>query len=525
MRIRCPKCRQELRIPARRMTGHDIFISHSKKDKATADALCAILEAKGIRCWIAPRDILPGADWGDAIVGAIEGSAAMVLVFSTHANTSPQVKREVERAVAKGVAIIPLRIEDVKPSGSMEYFISSQHWLDALTPPLEKHLEALAGKIQHILADPAPGPAARSGTKQVEPAPPPFRRRLLWWTAGIFGALLIAVLVLVATQPGTTPRGEPRANSKNPNDDANKARDEGKKPPVEENKTQAAQAVQEATAAALRRWGRNVELDVDRPNQPVISVYLTGKEDAIDDDMKILAPLTEIRFLHIAATSVTDAGLAHLKGLTALEDLDLFNTRITNAGMVHLKGMKALKKLNLDNTRVTDAGLAELKDLTSLEDLNLSASRIYSNGAANKITDAGLEHLKDLRCLRTLSLYGQENITDAGLENLKGLIALETLDLGLTPITDDALARLAPLANLKSLRLSETQIKGSGLMYLRGLKSLRTLQLSNTKLTNEAVKLLEGFPQLETLSLIGTDATFEAVAMLRKKLPTTKIEK
>ena len=41
---------------------HDVFISYSAKDKTTADGVCATLEAKGIRCWIAPRDILPGMD-------------------------------------------------------------------------------------------------------------------------------------------------------------------------------------------------------------------------------------------------------------------------------------------------------------------------------------------------------------------------------------------------------------------------------------------------------------------------------
>ena len=38
---------------------HDVFISHSSKDKPIADAICANLEGTGIRCWIAPRDIAP----------------------------------------------------------------------------------------------------------------------------------------------------------------------------------------------------------------------------------------------------------------------------------------------------------------------------------------------------------------------------------------------------------------------------------------------------------------------------------
>ena len=69
---------------------HDIFISHSSKDKTIADAMCATFEANGMRCWVAPRDVPPGAAWGAAIVEAIQNSRVMVLIFSDNANTSGQ---------------------------------------------------------------------------------------------------------------------------------------------------------------------------------------------------------------------------------------------------------------------------------------------------------------------------------------------------------------------------------------------------------------------------------------------------
>ena len=99
---------------------HDVFLTYSKKDQTTADAACAALERSGIRVWMAPRDVVPGADWPASIIGAINRSRAMVLVFSRHANSSQQVKREVERAVNKGIPVIPFRIEDVPPSDSLE---------------------------------------------------------------------------------------------------------------------------------------------------------------------------------------------------------------------------------------------------------------------------------------------------------------------------------------------------------------------------------------------------------------------
>ena len=130
---------------------HDIFISYSSKDKVIADAVCAKLENNKIRCWIAPRDILPGMEYGQALVDAIKKSRAIVLVLSSNSNVSPQVMREIERAVSNEIPIIPLRIENIQPSESMEYYLSSVHWLDAITPPIEQHLDKLTDTVIRIL--------------------------------------------------------------------------------------------------------------------------------------------------------------------------------------------------------------------------------------------------------------------------------------------------------------------------------------------------------------------------------------
>jgi len=150
---------------------HDVFVSYAHQDRTVANAVCGTLEAHGIRCWIAPRDILPGSDWGAAIIDAIQEAKAMVLIFSSNSNDSEQIKREVERTVHQGVAVIPFRIEDVLPNKTLEYFISTQHWLDALTPPLEDHLNHLAETITVLLAkkDRKEKPLPAGGE---EPAPP-----------------------------------------------------------------------------------------------------------------------------------------------------------------------------------------------------------------------------------------------------------------------------------------------------------------------------------------------------------------
>jgi hypothetical protein len=194
---------------------HDVFISHSAKDKATADAVCAMLESEGVRCWIAPRDVLPSMEWSEAIIDAIEECRIMVLVFTANANASPQIRREVERAVNRGVAILPVRIEDVLPGKGLEYFIGNVHWLDALNPPLEAHLKTLAGTIKIVLARSEPGADAKQAEeeKQIsasvrrvsegipgggrggESAPRRFWSARAWtWAAGTVSVLLLGAV-------------------------------------------------------------------------------------------------------------------------------------------------------------------------------------------------------------------------------------------------------------------------------------------------------------------------------------------
>src|SRR6202162_285120 len=135
----------------RPMMKFDVFISYSSKDKVTADAACAALEHAGIRCWIAPRDIMPGSDWGESIMDALDQCRVMILIFSTSANASPQIRREIERVVNRGIPLLPVRIEDIVPTKAMAYFMGPVHWLDALTPPLDQHLHRLAEVARSML--------------------------------------------------------------------------------------------------------------------------------------------------------------------------------------------------------------------------------------------------------------------------------------------------------------------------------------------------------------------------------------
>ena len=160
---------------------HDVFVSYSQRDKPAADAVVAGLEQAGVRCWVAPRDILAGKSWAAAIMEALAASRAMVVVLSVDSNSSGQVLREVERAVTSGLIVVPFRIEPVDPTGAMAYFLGPQHWLDALTPPLERHVGRLATTLRALLQmepveegePPRPSPIVTSSAEQPTAVAPP----------------------------------------------------------------------------------------------------------------------------------------------------------------------------------------------------------------------------------------------------------------------------------------------------------------------------------------------------------------
>ena len=96
--------------------------------------MCSQLEEAGIRCWIAPRDGRPGRSWGSEIIRGLDNAKVMIVVLSASSNRSLPVIKEVERAFDKGIVIIPVRMEEVVPSEALEFFLCSEHSLDAITP-------------------------------------------------------------------------------------------------------------------------------------------------------------------------------------------------------------------------------------------------------------------------------------------------------------------------------------------------------------------------------------------------------
>ena len=123
------------------------FISHSSQNHESAERICAVLEGFGLNCWIAPRDIEPGASYDEEILRGIEYSQTFIVLLSDAANASPHVKRELMCALRAGHTVYPIRIQEVQPGPKLEYLLEGIHWIDAWMPPIEAHLERLAQLI------------------------------------------------------------------------------------------------------------------------------------------------------------------------------------------------------------------------------------------------------------------------------------------------------------------------------------------------------------------------------------------
>lgn len=154
---------------------HDVFISYPTLNRVVADAVCGRMEAAGICCWMAPRDVTHGNAWDQAVADAVTAAKLLVVIFSAAANASPNVIDEVAMALDNGSTVIPFRIEGVQPIGALRLRLGRVQWLDAVTEPLDTHIDKLIDSISRNLSRVVPGwPEVQMATnlkKQVKTTP------------------------------------------------------------------------------------------------------------------------------------------------------------------------------------------------------------------------------------------------------------------------------------------------------------------------------------------------------------------
>jgi TolB-like protein len=147
-----------------------VFLSYASQDTEVANTVCRELESRGIRCWIAPRDVAPGALYADAIVRAINECKVLLVVLSQSAVASSHVGREIERAASKHKQIIALRIDAAPLSPALEYFLGESQWVDVPTLGIQAALGKIADVIRAGSASGASDAARASAGNWASPA-------------------------------------------------------------------------------------------------------------------------------------------------------------------------------------------------------------------------------------------------------------------------------------------------------------------------------------------------------------------
>jgi len=176
--------------------GSDVFVSYASQDAAVANSIVQSLEQHGIKCWIAPRDVTPGSQYADEIVGAINDTHVFVLVLSEHAVASAHVGRETERAASKRRRIIVLRTDAAPLTRSFEYFLSESQWIDVAALGVPAALTKLTQAVGQRLA-PSLWVSPGLGTDVRDPADRKRKPSYLTIKRVVIAAVFLVVAALV----------------------------------------------------------------------------------------------------------------------------------------------------------------------------------------------------------------------------------------------------------------------------------------------------------------------------------------
>ncbi len=133
----------------------DVFICHrtAAPDQDIADAICTRLEERGLRCWIAPRNILAGSqNYERDIIKGVENCRIFLVISSFKSIYSEDCEMELKAAVLADKALYSYRIDNTEYDGAFKKALSPVQWLDATDDPYA-HLEQLVIDIKGMLAE------------------------------------------------------------------------------------------------------------------------------------------------------------------------------------------------------------------------------------------------------------------------------------------------------------------------------------------------------------------------------------
>ncbi len=169
--------------------GGRLFISHANEDGATVERIVGYLEARGVPCWIASRDIPPRAIYAEAITEGMRDSNACGVIVSASANASSAIKRELELASHYNKPFIPIRIDDTEPGPGLDYYLRNTQWMNFARDG-DRALDRIATHMADGQAPPAAAPPVAVMPATPPPVPPKSNNALFAIAAIAFAALI-----------------------------------------------------------------------------------------------------------------------------------------------------------------------------------------------------------------------------------------------------------------------------------------------------------------------------------------------
>jgi internalin A len=234
---------------------------------------------------------------------------------------------------------------------------------------------------------------------------------------------------------------------------------------------------EETTIRYLKRYRSFwVKRDDNKPEKPVVAVYLNGIKSLDDEVMKRLANFKHLTTLSFDATKITNESLKEIAVHKNLTYLDLSSTLVDDEGMKEISKLKNLTQLVMIGPRVTDEGIREIGKLANLTHLDIYGAPVspeafkelaglkklrYLNIDEQKLTDRTLQVLHEANLLHALGKASKEYYGEPRWAHVVGL------DLTNTPVTDEGLKVIANYKDLIWLSLTRTKVTDEGVMELQ----------------------------------------------------------
>ncbi|MBN2880019.1 MAG: leucine-rich repeat domain-containing protein [Clostridia bacterium] len=458
---------------------HQVFISYSHVDKAIADALCHKLEEDSIRCWIAPRDIAPGSEWAESIAEAIPKSDVLILIFSSNSNKSKQVKREVEIAIDSDVVLIPMRIEETKPTGSMSYYLSTTHWIDAVGSKMEKHFNIISSRIQGLLGlngtekkeyEDAAETAGIEKKKRHKPENKIAKKKSKSIALRIFAAAIVIGLIATGVILGMRQQDTLGTQQQEvPNTQT----------AVDAGPSNAIKFEDEVMEAAIRdtledmgvTTGESITIE-DMKKLTYLKIASQSQAEALSEEFADVS----------SGMIITPWDISSLSGLEYAENLETLV--IAGKGLTDISSLEKLTKLKvliLDDNNIND--ISAISSAAYLETLHLKSNQIVDISPIkdfNHLSELKLDNnrISDVSVISNLNYLSSLSLSNNSISDISPLSSLKRIvKLDLSANTISKIDALEGYAILEELNLSRNLIDGSNVFT--NLTSLKELNVSN----------------------------------------------